>query len=122
VGEIRISDTLWGDMATAFITLDTLTTPVKQRPGPAAPKALTLSSSRGPVSSSASISFTLPSDACVSLKIFDLRGREVATLVNNELLPAGSYTRRWNTGTTPSGLYFCRMRAGVSTLTRKVWR
>jgi hypothetical protein len=122
VGEIRLSDTLWGDMATAFITLDTMTTPVKQRPRPAAPKALTLSSSRGPFSPSADISFTLPSDAFVSLKIFDLRGREVATLVASEQLPAGSYTRQWNAGTTPTGLYFCRMRAGASTLTRKVWR
>ncbi|MFH1194402.1 MAG: right-handed parallel beta-helix repeat-containing protein [bacterium] len=47
----------------------------------------------------------------VTLEIFDVLGREVATLVD-EYLPAGSYEREWNASELPSGIYFCRMEAG----------
>ncbi|MFH1196303.1 MAG: T9SS type A sorting domain-containing protein [bacterium] len=47
----------------------------------------------------------------VTLEIFDVLGREVATLVN-DYLPAGSYEREWNASNLPSGIYFCRMEAG----------
>ncbi|MFH1194400.1 MAG: T9SS type A sorting domain-containing protein [bacterium] len=45
-----------------------------------------------------------------TLEIFDVLGREVATLVD-EYLPAGSYTKEWNADNLPSGIYFCRMSA-----------
>jgi hypothetical protein len=72
--------------------------------------------------SSADISFTLASNSCVSLKVFDLAGREMAALVNNEMMPAGTYTKRWNTGATSSGMYLYRLRAGSSTITTKALR
>jgi hypothetical protein len=43
----------------------------------------------------------------VSLKIFDVLGREVSTLVN-ELKQQGEYTVRWNAEDVPSGVYFYR--------------
>jgi hypothetical protein len=73
-----------------------------------------------PVSSE--VSFTLPFNSYVSLKAFDLRGREVATLVNNELMSAGTYTKRWNSSATSSGLYLYRLQAGSSTVTAKALR
>ena len=73
-----------------------------------------------PVSSE--VSFTLPFNSYVSLKVFDLRGREVATLVNNELMSAGTYTKRWNSSATSSGLYLYRLQAGSSTVTAKALR
>jgi hypothetical protein len=72
--------------------------------------------------SSAGISFTLTSNSCVSLKVFDLRGREMATLVNNEMMPAGTYTKRWYSSATSSGLYLYRLQAGSSTVTAKALR
>ncbi|MFH1194399.1 MAG: BACON domain-containing carbohydrate-binding protein [bacterium] len=47
----------------------------------------------------------------VTLEIFDVLGREVAALVD-EYLPVGSYTKEWNAGNLPSGIYICRMEAG----------
>jgi hypothetical protein len=44
----------------------------------------------------------------VSLKIFDVLGREVSTLVN-ELKQPGEYTVRWNAEDVPSGVYFYRL-------------
>jgi hypothetical protein len=72
--------------------------------------------------SSSGISFALSSRLCVSLKAFDLAGREIATLVNNEMMSAGTYTKRWNAGAASSGAYLYRLRAGSSTVTTKAVR
>ncbi len=55
----------------------------------------------------------------VSLKVFDVLGREVATLVN-EVRPAGVYTIRWDASSLPSGVYFYRLRAGNYVETKKL--
>jgi hypothetical protein len=55
--------------------------------------------------------FTLPQERIVVLKIYDLLGREVSTLVN-ERMPAGSYTARWDAAGFASGVYFYRLTAG----------
>ncbi|MBM3324212.1 MAG: T9SS type A sorting domain-containing protein, partial [Calditrichaeota bacterium] len=55
----------------------------------------------------------------VSLKIFDLLGREVAILVH-ETVPASSYTAIWNGAGFSSGIYLCRMEAPGFQQTRKL--
>jgi hypothetical protein len=72
-----------------------------------------------PFNPSTSISFTLPSKSFVSLKVFDLLGREVATLVN-EQKPAGTYTQKWNAANVSSGIYFYRLQADKFTETKKL--
>ncbi len=57
------------------------------------------------------IVFELPEFAKTNLAIFDLTGREVKTLVNNENLNAGHYRYQLNAGGLPSGMYFYRMSA-----------
>jgi hypothetical protein len=54
------------------------------------------------------ISFSIPSKSFVSLKVFDLLGREVASLVSEEL-SAGNYSREWDAASSLSGVYFYRM-------------
>jgi len=44
----------------------------------------------------------------VKLVVFDMLGREVATLVN-ELLQHGTYEVNWNASQYPSGIYFYRL-------------
>jgi hypothetical protein len=56
----------------------------------------------------------------VLLKIYDIAGRDVATLVNNEVMPAGSYTKQWNAERMPSGVYFYRLQTGSSSETKKL--
>ena len=58
-----------------------------------------------PFNPSTTIDFYLPSRSFTTLKIFDLLGRDVATLANGEL-PEGAYTFRWDASTLPSGTYF----------------
>jgi photosystem II stability/assembly factor-like uncharacterized protein len=72
-----------------------------------------------PFNPSTIISFTLPSRSFVSLKVFDLLGREVATIVSEEM-PSGSYSRQWNAVNISSGIYFYRLQAGAYTETRKL--
>ena len=56
------------------------------------------------------ISFGLPSNAMVSLKVYDALGREVSTLLSGEL-PAGTYSEQWSAAGLPSGEYFYRLQA-----------
>ena len=63
-----------------------------------------------PFNPSTSISFELPYDSRVSLKVFDMSGKEVAELVN-EIQPAGYHTYKFNASALSSGVYFYRISA-----------
>ena len=51
--------------------------------------------------------------------MYDVLGREIATLVN-EVKHPGTYTVEWNAQGMPSGVYFYRLRAGSFVQTRKL--
>ena len=72
-----------------------------------------------PFNPATTISFSLPTGSFVSLKVFDLIGREVAIIVSQELF-AGTYTRQWNATNMSSGIYFYRLQAGSFTETKKL--
>jgi hypothetical protein len=76
-----------------------------------------------PFNPSASIQYSLAKDGQVSLKVYNLLGNEVATLVNGRQA-AGSYTVPFNTtmGTInlSSGVYFYRLEAGSFVSTKKL--
>ena len=72
-----------------------------------------------PFNPSTTISFNLPLRSFVSLKVFDLIGREVATIVSEEML-AGKYSQQWNALDLPSGIYFYRLQAGSFVETKKL--
>jgi hypothetical protein len=72
-----------------------------------------------PFNPSTSISFSVPSKSFVTLKVFDALGREVSTLVSEELT-AGTYSRHWDAANVPSGVYFCRLQAGEYLETKKM--
>jgi hypothetical protein len=55
----------------------------------------------------------------VTLKIFDLLGREVAVLVNEEK-PAGAYQIKFDAGNLASGVYFYQLKAGIFISTKKM--
>jgi hypothetical protein len=72
-----------------------------------------------PFNPTTSIRFTLPRSAGVLLKVFDLVGREVATLVD-EVKPAGSHTVKFDGSGLASGTYVYRIEAGSFVATRKL--
>jgi hypothetical protein len=66
-----------------------------------------------PFNPSTIISYQLAKNSRVSLKVFDLLGREVTTLVNG-VRPAGTYTATFNAVNLPSGVYFYRLTANAT--------
>jgi hypothetical protein len=72
-----------------------------------------------PFNPSTAIKFYLSSDQKVSLKVFDIQGREIETLVNGNF-SSGYHEVQWFTGGVSSGVYFCRLQAGTFTETRKM--
>jgi hypothetical protein len=77
-----------------------------------------------PFNATTSIRYALPEDGRVSLKIFNILGQRVVTLVN-ERQPVGNYVVSWD-GTNgsgsevSSGIYFIRMEAGDFSRARKI--
>ena len=65
------------------------------------------------------ISYQLAMNSHVTLKVYDILGREVATLVNEEKL-AGRYSVQWNAEGFASGMYFCRIQTRDYTSTIKL--
>jgi hypothetical protein len=63
-----------------------------------------------PFNPATNFSFTLPQASNVTLKIYDIFGREVITLIN-DYYPAGSHSFSWNAGSISSGTYFYRLQA-----------
>jgi hypothetical protein len=57
------------------------------------------------------ISFQLSVNSHVTLKVFDVNGREVATLVDGELR-SGKHVVIFDAGNLPSGVYIYRVQAG----------
>ena len=65
------------------------------------------------------ISYGIPVKSNVVLKVFDLIGNEVATLVN-EYKPAGTYEVEWNASGLPSGVYFYQLQTEGYIETKKM--
>ena len=65
------------------------------------------------------ISYILEDRQAVTLKIFDLTGRELVTLVE-QMQNKGEHSVLWDASHVASGAYFCRLTAGQSSVMRKL--
>jgi hypothetical protein len=65
------------------------------------------------------ISFSVPKESFITLKVYDVLGREVATLVQ-DTKQQGEYTVTWNADNVPSGVYFYKLLAGDFVETKKM--
>ncbi len=72
-----------------------------------------------PFNPSVHIDFSLPESRNVTIAIFDIVGKKVATLLNNQNYKAGTFSIKWNASPLASGLYFIQMQAGNELKTRK---
>jgi hypothetical protein len=72
-----------------------------------------------PFNPSTTIDYSVPEVSFITLKVFDVLGNEVATLVN-ENKPVGDYEVEFNRIELPSGMYFYQLRAGSFTETKKM--
>ncbi|MBI5472987.1 MAG: T9SS type A sorting domain-containing protein [Ignavibacteriae bacterium] len=72
-----------------------------------------------PFNPSTIIRFDLPRDGNASLKVYDIVGREIAVLAS-EFKKAGAYRVAFSSDELPSGVYFYRLNAGGTRLSRKM--
>ena len=72
-----------------------------------------------PFNPTTTLSFALPTQAQVSLIVYNLQGREVISLVN-QYMDAGYHSVVWNADSYSSGVYFVKMQAGDFLKTQKL--
>ncbi len=72
-----------------------------------------------PIIQSMSISYYLPTKATVSLKIYDVSGRIVKTLINEEKT-AGNYNVSFDAKKLATGIYFAKFKTGDCKITKKI--
>jgi hypothetical protein len=65
------------------------------------------------------IRYSIPEQSKVTLKVYNLLGQEVATLVN-EVQPAGHFVARFEGYSLATGVYFYRLEAGKFSETKKM--
>jgi len=88
-----------------------LSSNVEQNAGAALPTEYRLEQNYpNPFNPTTAIGFALPEPSFVTLKLYDVLGREVATLVHKEL-PAGEHRFMLSAHNLPSGVYLYRMEA-----------
>ncbi len=94
--------------------------PVVSQIDASAPAAFALEGSYpNPTHGATTIRFAVAEASDVTLDVYDVLGRKVATLVDEEMAP-GTYRVEWSASGLPSGTYVYRMRAGAFTAARQL--
>ena len=83
------------------------------------PISYSLQNYPNPFNPTTKISFSLPSSGFVTLKVYDVLGREVALLANR-VFTTGKYEVDFNASNLPSGTYICSLRTENKTLVKKL--
>lgn len=86
---------------------------------PELPYALTLSAYPNPFNPRTMLAFDLPKATRASLTVYDLNGRLVTRLFD-EQMSAGHHEIGFDGAALPSGIYFARLKAGHNVLTHKL--
>lgn len=73
-----------------------------------------------PFNPSTTIKFGINQASNVDLRVYDILGREVAVLVNNEFMGAGKYNVKFDSKSLASGTYIYRIIAGNNTVSKKM--
>src|SRR5690606_22869742 len=74
---------------------------------------------QNPFNPTTTIAFSIPKDMIVKIKIYDIAGREISTLVN-ELKTAGNHSVAFNRFNLSSGVYFYKNEAGRFVETKRM--
>jgi hypothetical protein len=73
-----------------------------------------------PFNPSTQIEFSLPKQSSVTLKVYNILGQEVATLLGNTTMTGGTHSVMFNARGLASGMYFYRLQAGSFTDVKKM--
>ena len=73
-----------------------------------------------PFNPTTTLELAIPEQGYVSVKVFNLVGQEVATLVDGVMNATPSYTFQWNAGNLSSGVYLVRAEGAGQVTTQKL--
>jgi hypothetical protein len=73
-----------------------------------------------PISSNAKIRFGLEEEAVVTMVVYDVKGRRVATILEGEQRKMGKYTVALDAHDLPSGVYFVKLSTPFKSMSRKI--
>ncbi|MBK9098058.1 MAG: T9SS type A sorting domain-containing protein [bacterium] len=115
--------TLKGCLLNGILYGDTTLTGIDDEENPIASEFKLEQNYPNPFNPSTVISYQLPVTSNVTLKVYDVLGNEIATLVNEEL-PAGEYEVEFDPSSIKhlpsSGIYFYQLKAGQFSETKKM--
>ena len=107
---VVMGDSKWNDLGVSIISLVDFVLPEAYALEQAYPN---------PFNPVTTLSFSLPEMSEVSLSIYDLQGREVASLLSG-MMDAGYHSVNWDASNHSSGMYFVKMLAGNHAETQKL--
>jgi hypothetical protein len=81
---------------------------------------LGLSVEPSPLSGRALVRYVLPKAEEVTIRVYDVAGRRVATLVDHSLQPAGAHALALDGNELPLGILLCRIEAGARSVSTKL--
>jgi hypothetical protein len=104
-GDVLLRKSTATSVGSLFNTVPSRTTLMQNYPNPFNPSTV--------------IRYSLNRAGDVSLRVYDMFGRELEALAQG-YQAAGEYQVTWQSGALPSGIYFCRLRTGSSTETKRL--
>jgi hypothetical protein len=117
-GWSQMYQVLYGAAVNGTLIGDTTTTSVVGQPLRQIPRFWLHQNYPNPFNPSTTITFELERSSYVSLRIYDILGRSVATLVD-ERLPSGTHSVAWEPHGLPSGVYIYRLSSESSSQSRR---
>jgi len=118
-GSILIQNPLQFDHSVGEIVLNLNPTAIEENNSSLPLDYVLFNNYPNPFNPSTKIKYSLPQYSNVILKVFDVLGNEIETLVNEEK-PAGTYELTWYAESLPSGVYFYQLSAGLYIETKKM--
>jgi hypothetical protein len=129
--EFTVDEEVWltpDDVANGFDTvveeavawIDTTTVGIEEHISESIPSTYRLSQNYpNPFNPITTIKYQIPELSFITLKVYDVLGNEIKTLVNKEK-PVGSYNIEFDATSLPSGIYFYQLQAGSFVETKKM--
>ena len=114
-----------GDPVSAQLGIDNITataTPTAVDAAPLeSPRTFNLSQNYpNPFNPTTTINYDLPVNSLATLKVYNVLGKEIATLVNAEMTDGGTHSVQFNASGLSSGIYFYRLVAGTNTQVKRL--
>ncbi|MCB1060715.1 MAG: T9SS type A sorting domain-containing protein [Calditrichaeota bacterium] len=120
-GLVKLSMNTSGDLHSGFWPSRHASAPLAvERVGATLPTEISFEAAYpNPFNPATQLSFSIPSASRVTLNLFDVTGRVIATLADDQF-QAGSYAVTWNAESFASGTYFARLETAGFTHTQKL--